>query len=52
MTAFPGTRPLTGDTVYMTTEAASVTFTGRITCQGVLRDGCGQVELTLPDADP
>ncbi|MFE3900138.1 hypothetical protein ACFXPY_07130 [Streptomyces sp. NPDC059153] len=52
MTAFPGTRPLTGDTVHITTEAASVTINGRITCQSVLRDGCGQVELTLPDADP
>ncbi|MFB0629406.1 hypothetical protein [Streptomyces sp. AB3(2024)] len=52
MAAFPGTRPLTGDAVQITTEAASVTITGRITSQGVLRDGCGLVELTLPDADP
>jgi hypothetical protein len=29
-----------------------VTITGRITSQGILRDGCGLVELTLPDADP
>lgn len=29
-----------------------MTFTGTITCQGVLRDGRGCVELTLPDADP
>ncbi|MET9522934.1 hypothetical protein [Streptomyces coeruleorubidus] len=29
-----------------------MTITGSITSQGVLRDGSGLVELTLPDADP
>ncbi|MGW7622290.1 hypothetical protein ACWGLG_42015 [Streptomyces antimycoticus] len=49
---FPGTRPIHGDTVQLITDITSVTATGSITCQGVLREGRGFVELTLPDADP
>ncbi|MET9039345.1 hypothetical protein [Streptomyces mirabilis] len=49
---FPGLRPLHGDTVQFTTGTAAVTMTGTITSQGILRDGCGFVEFTLPDADP
>ncbi|MFB6945587.1 hypothetical protein ACFWGL_36660 [Streptomyces sp. NPDC060286] len=41
-----------GDVVQLTTDTASVTITGSITSQGILRDGRGFVELTLPDADP
>ncbi|MFJ9900029.1 hypothetical protein ACIQPR_42540 [Streptomyces sp. NPDC091280] len=49
---FPGPRPIHGDSVRITTDTASTTFTGTITSQGVLRDGRGCVELTLPGADP
>ncbi|WP_405842476.1 hypothetical protein OG528_29325 [Streptomyces platensis] len=52
MTGYPGPRPIRGDAVRLTTGSASVTITGSITSQGILRDGCGFVELTLPDADP
>ncbi|MER6103675.1 hypothetical protein ABT115_15455 [Streptomyces sp. NPDC001832] len=52
MNMFPGPRPMHGDVVHLTTDTASVTITGSITSQGILRDGCGYVELTLPDADP
>ncbi|NIY67994.1 hypothetical protein SMALB_6071 [Streptomyces malaysiensis] len=41
-----------GDIVQLTTDTTSVTIAGNITSQGVLRDGCGYVELTLPYADP
>ncbi|MGW1496904.1 hypothetical protein [Streptomyces sp. NPDC002402] len=41
-----------GDVVQITTDTTSVTITGSITSQGILRDGRGFVELTLPDADP
>ena len=51
MIAFPGPRSIHGDTVQII-AATSLTFTGSITSQGVLRDGRGFVELTLPDADP
>ncbi|WP_374777137.1 hypothetical protein OG756_34570 [Streptomyces sp. NBC_01310] len=43
---------MTGDAVEISTDATIVKMSGRITCQGILRDGCGLVELTLPDADP
>ncbi|MFE7614312.1 hypothetical protein [Streptomyces sp. NPDC057496] len=49
---FPGTRPMHGDTAEVTIGTTSMTLTGSITSQGVLRDGRGFVELTLPDADP
>ncbi|WP_385625419.1 hypothetical protein PXH67_42850 (plasmid) [Streptomyces sp. P8-A8] len=49
---FPGVRPMHGDAVQVTTNTASMTITGNITSQGVLRDGRGFVELTLPDGDP
>ncbi|MFC9622779.1 hypothetical protein ACFTXM_23235 [Streptomyces sp. NPDC056930] len=52
MTSFPGPRPMHGDVVQLTTDTTSVTITGSITSQGILRDGRGFVELTLPDADP
>ncbi|WNI27348.1 hypothetical protein [Streptomyces sp. ITFR-16] len=52
MTGFPGPRPMHGDEVRLTTNTASVTFTGDVISQGVLRDGRGFVELTLPDVDP
>ncbi|KMS67241.1 hypothetical protein ACM01_43560 [Streptomyces viridochromogenes] len=52
MTGFPGPHPMHGDTVYLTIGDTSVVITGRIRSQGVLRDGRGFVELTLPDADP
>ncbi|MFI6730339.1 hypothetical protein [Streptomyces atratus] len=52
MTSFPGQRPMHGDMVQLTTDTTSVTITGSITSQGILRDGRGFVELTLPDADP
>ncbi|MFG3112881.1 hypothetical protein ACGF4C_00615 [Streptomyces sp. NPDC048197] len=41
-----------GDAVQLITATISVTITGDILSQGVLRDGRGFVELTLPDADP
>jgi hypothetical protein len=49
---FPGYRPITGDAVSITTASASMTIAGHVTSQGILRDGCGLVELTLTDADP
>lgn len=50
---FPGDRLMHGDSVQLDTDTASVTITGSITSQGILRDGNGLVELTLPpDADP
>ncbi|MFI1929346.1 hypothetical protein [Streptomyces sp. NPDC020330] len=49
---FPGHRPLTGDTVYITAGSRDMTMRGEIVCVGILRDGCGLAELTLPDADP
>ncbi|MFE5853423.1 hypothetical protein ACFQ61_09405 [Streptomyces sp. NPDC056500] len=56
MTGFPGPRPMTGDTALITvkgsTSTSDLTITGHITCQGLLRDHCGLVELTLPNADP
>ncbi|GAA1149183.1 hypothetical protein GCM10009577_85700 [Streptomyces javensis] len=52
MTSFPGPHPIHGDTVEIIGSTTSLTITGSITSQGVLRDGCGLVELTLPDADP
>ncbi|MEU9197739.1 hypothetical protein [Streptomyces hundungensis] len=50
--SFPGQRPMHGDTVTITIDSTAVTITGTITSQGVLREGRGFVELTLPDADP
>ncbi|WP_413751728.1 hypothetical protein NRF20_00110 (plasmid) [Streptomyces sp. R-74717] len=50
--SFPGLRLVQGDTVQLVTDATSVTITGAITSKGVLLDGRGFVELTLPDADP
>lgn len=51
--SFPGTRPIHGDTLHLTTDTTTtMTFTGAITCQGILREGRGFVELTLPDGDP
>ncbi|MEV5568318.1 hypothetical protein AB0L54_36520 [Streptomyces sp. NPDC052196] len=52
MSSFPGPHPMHGDRVQVTTGSLSVTITGAITSQGVLRDGRGFVELRLPDADP
>ncbi|MFC9228330.1 hypothetical protein ACFTZI_05070 [Streptomyces decoyicus] len=52
MNDFPGPRPVVGDAVAITIGSSSVTINGTITSQGILRDGCGFVELTLPDADP
>ncbi|MFF4361159.1 hypothetical protein [Streptomyces sp. NPDC001604] len=52
MSDFPGPHPLRGDSVYLTIGTTSVTITGNITSRGVVRDGRGFVELTLPDADP
>lgn len=52
MTGFPGTRPMHGDEVRLTADTATVTFTGNVTSRGVLREGRGFVELTLPDVDP
>ncbi|WP_371632161.1 hypothetical protein OG693_04095 [Streptomyces sp. NBC_01259] len=52
MTGFPGTQPMHGDEVRLTIDTATVTFTGEVSSQGVLRDGRGFVELTLPDVDP
>ncbi|NUK01083.1 hypothetical protein [Streptomyces lunaelactis] len=52
MSSFPGPRPMHGDVAQLTTDTTSVTITGSITSQGILRDGRGFVELTLPDADP
>lgn len=49
---FPGHRPIHGDRVDLVVAEASFTVLGAITVQGVLRDGCGFVELVLPDADP
>lgn len=48
----PGPIPLHGDAVQLTTDTTSVTLTGDITSRGILRDGRGFAELTLPDADP
>lgn len=52
MTGFPGPNPMHGDTVYLTIGTTPVLITGSITSQGVVRDGRGFVELTLPEADP
>ncbi|MFF3177912.1 hypothetical protein ACFVQ0_35435 [Streptomyces sp. NPDC057900] len=52
MTGFPGVSPIHGDKVLLTLNAAEVTFTGTVTSQGVLREGRGFVELTVPDVDP
>ncbi|NUK36379.1 hypothetical protein HRW16_16815 [Streptomyces lunaelactis] len=52
MSSFPGPRPMHGDVAQLTTDTTSVTITGSITSQGILRDGRGFVELTLLDADP
>ncbi|NUK82170.1 hypothetical protein HRW23_33375 [Streptomyces lunaelactis] len=52
MSSFPGPRPTHGDVAQLTTDTTSVTITGSITSQGILCDGRGFVELTLPDADP
>ncbi|MFJ1930385.1 MULTISPECIES: hypothetical protein [unclassified Streptomyces] len=49
---FPGTRPIHGDTLHLTTDTTTTTITGAITCERILREGRGFVELTLPDADP
>ena len=49
---FPGPIPMHGDTVHLTIGANSVLIEGKITSQGVQRDGRGFVELTLPDGDP
>ncbi|MGW2110020.1 hypothetical protein [Streptomyces sp. NPDC001948] len=49
---FPGFRLIQGDVVQLVTGVASVTIEGSITSQGILHDGRGFVELTLPDADP
>lgn len=49
---FPGTRPIHGDSVHISVGKTLLVFTGSITVQGVLEDGRGFVELTLPDADP
>ncbi|WP_329595868.1 hypothetical protein OG195_44685 (plasmid) [Streptomyces sp. NBC_01362] len=49
---FPGFSPMHGDAVQVTTNTTSMTITGSVTSQGVLRDGRGFVELTLPDGDP
>ncbi|MEU3663993.1 hypothetical protein AB0E77_30245 [Streptomyces sp. NPDC032940] len=52
MRTFPGTHPIKADTVHLTADTLSVSMTGSITCQGILRHGLGFVELALPDADP
>lgn len=52
MSSFPGPIAIHGDSVQLTTDTTSLTITGTITSQGVVRDGRGIVELTLPDADP
>lgn len=52
MSTFPGFRPVVGDAVEITTDRSSVTIAGSITSQGILHDGCGFVELMLPDANP
>ena len=48
----PSNRPVRGDTVEIIVSTTTLTITGSITSQGVLRDGRGLAELTLPDADP
>ncbi|MEE1736423.1 hypothetical protein PUR49_07910 [Streptomyces sp. BE147] len=50
--SFPGPRPVHGDSVRLVTDATSLTVTGAIVSQGVLRDGRNYLALTLPDADP
>ncbi|MFE1987653.1 hypothetical protein [Streptomyces mirabilis] len=52
MTGFPGPNPMHGDTVELMDDTFVATITGKITSRGVLRDGCGFVELVLPDGDP
>ncbi|GGV00827.1 hypothetical protein GCM10010211_80180 [Streptomyces albospinus] len=49
---WPGPRPIHGDQVRVITGSDVMTFVGDIKSVGVMRDGCGSVELTLPDADP
>ncbi|MFJ2407455.1 hypothetical protein ACIOUE_39905 [Streptomyces xanthochromogenes] len=49
---FPGPYPMHGDTVKIVTDTTSVSITGTITSQGVLREGRGVIELTLLDTDP
>ncbi|MHB6912767.1 hypothetical protein [Streptomyces sp. DB-54] len=50
--SFPGPRPVHGDQVRIITGSEVMTFVGEITSVGVVRDGLGFVELTLPDVDP
>ncbi|MEU6406200.1 hypothetical protein [Streptomyces sp. NPDC046985] len=52
MSAFPGPRPITGDRVELAADTMTATFTGTITVRGILRDGQGFAELTLPTAEP
>ncbi|MGW5096312.1 hypothetical protein ACWEQ1_17260 [Streptomyces nodosus] len=52
MTGFPGPTPMHGDTVEILADTFVATITGKLTSRGVLRDGCGFVELVLPDGDP
>jgi hypothetical protein len=41
-----------GDRVELMADTFVATITGKITSRGVLRDGCGFVELVLPDGNP
>jgi hypothetical protein len=46
---YPGDRALHGDTVQLHINDTVVNIAGGFSSQGVVRDGCGFVELTLPD---
>lgn len=48
---FPGTRPIHGDTVRITVDTTTLMITGAVSCVGILVEGRGFAELTLP-ADP
>ncbi|MFF5282459.1 hypothetical protein [Streptomyces sp. NPDC013171] len=52
MSGFPGQRPIHGDAVHITIGNDLLVFAGKISTQGILRDGRGYAELVLPDADP
>ncbi|MER8237444.1 hypothetical protein [Streptomyces sp. NPDC094049] len=52
MNAFPGYRPLRGNEMVLTSDTATYRITGDVVIQGVLRDGRGYVQLTLPGISP
>ncbi|NUK25384.1 hypothetical protein [Streptomyces lunaelactis] len=43
MSSFPGPRPTHGDVAQLTTDTTSVTITGSITSQGILREAGGSL---------